>query len=66
MTLERKAELAQQTFRRLMDSMAKPGTINELPDDCELTQGELTKGLGAVINTFLDHEVSYSLLAKVQ
>lgn len=50
----------QDVFRVLLDAMARPGTVRQLSALDEHTPNPATKGLAAVAQTLLDHEVTFA------
>lgn len=52
----------QGVFRVLLDAMARPGTVRQLPALDEHTPIPSTTGLAAVAQTLLDHEVTFALV----
>ena len=55
------AEQEQRAFRALLDAMARPGTIQQLPEAC-VTDGVWGSAL-VVMQCLLDHEVTFAVEA---
>ncbi len=51
----------QAVFRVLLDAMARPGTVRQLTVLDENTPFPAAKGLAAVAQTLLDHEVTFAV-----
>ena len=56
-TLTPRAEREQRTFRTLLDTMARPGTLRTLP----LTEPSVFNALVAIAEALVDHEVTFAV-----